>query len=394
MRRNDIDVNLKCGPSEEEFPPLVIAILMNPDVRPLQMLLQRYDIDDNLKDRMGNPLLNLALRLNHPESIRSLLERHDIDINLQDCDGLTPLAFLVKHMGGNNKQLMVEMLVARNADIHIKDKRGWTPMAYAAACYQMDIPTLRFLLECGADPNTKNNQGTTPLSRTFYFFIIWYHRISGTSVQPMEPMALELMMLLLEQEQTIVDTTTLMRITEEPMSTEDMNLIRLGWDDSKHRLSDECTISDDFTPWHAAIVRPQRPARAAHPASLADAAKDLEAVNVFLERDEIDNQSSKIPRSRIFSATEAVHALLKEILKEDVVLREKDQRNREGEIRLACWQIFKTMHLVMFTPAAKARISEDVDRPEGECDLCNCCYRSTAYKRSSTRESPSTRNWG
>ncbi len=63
----------------------------------------------------------------------------------------------------------LKMLVDNGANVNVKQWvpfgldafKGFTPLMYAAVCH--DKPSVLYLLEHGADPNTTNKQGYTPL---------------------------------------------------------------------------------------------------------------------------------------------------------------------------------------------------------------------------------------
>lgn len=52
-------------------------------------------------------------------------------------------------------------LIAEGADIEMKGRHGWTALTFAARCG--DIEIMRALLDKGADPDTRCDEGRTPL---------------------------------------------------------------------------------------------------------------------------------------------------------------------------------------------------------------------------------------
>ena len=54
----------------------------------------------------------------------------------------------------------VKQHLADGADVNTKDKYGWTPLRYAANGHKEIV---RLLIAKGADVNAKNNNGETPL---------------------------------------------------------------------------------------------------------------------------------------------------------------------------------------------------------------------------------------
>jgi ankyrin repeat protein len=56
----------------------------------------------------------------------------------------------------------VKELLKKGADPNTKDKKGRTPLHWAAP-YKGHVEVVKLLLEHGADPNIKNKYGRTPL---------------------------------------------------------------------------------------------------------------------------------------------------------------------------------------------------------------------------------------
>lgn len=59
---------------------------------------------------------------------------------------------------------MLKLLIARQADVEFQDFEGSTPLHYALRQSDNHIEAVRFLLGAGADPNSQNNYGYTPLN--------------------------------------------------------------------------------------------------------------------------------------------------------------------------------------------------------------------------------------
>jgi hypothetical protein len=80
-------------------------------------------------------------------------------INLLDREGYAPLGYAAR--AGCLE--VVKLLVEAGATIDISDGRGgWTPLLQAADQRHADV--VRYLLDHGANPNTKTRIGKTPLS--------------------------------------------------------------------------------------------------------------------------------------------------------------------------------------------------------------------------------------
>lgn len=76
-------------------------------------------------------------------------------------DGYTPLIWA---MGRDHKQTVkiAEFLINKGADINTKTDNGDTPLIVAVRNYRIEI--VETLINKGADVNSKNNEGDTPLS--------------------------------------------------------------------------------------------------------------------------------------------------------------------------------------------------------------------------------------
>ncbi|CCX10138.1 Similar to Ankyrin repeat domain-containing protein 50; acc. no. Q9ULJ7 [Pyronema omphalodes CBS 100304] len=91
--------------------------------------------------------------------LRRLLELTDYEVDCRDCDGLTALF----HAARKGHLKTVELLLERGAEVDSKDKNGRTPLSFAAKAYG-SFETVKLLLERGAEVDSKNKNGRTPLS--------------------------------------------------------------------------------------------------------------------------------------------------------------------------------------------------------------------------------------
>ena len=79
-------------------------------------------------------------------------------IDKTDFIGRTALHYAVDE----KKYWAVETLLKYDIDINGKDRKGWTPLHYATFPWKENKKILILLLENGADPTIKNNEGNTP----------------------------------------------------------------------------------------------------------------------------------------------------------------------------------------------------------------------------------------
>jgi len=81
------------------------------------------------------------------------------EVDSRDIAGFTPLHTCVTY-GNDVTMKMAEMLIFKGADVNAKSRFGTTPLM--ACIMNNDIPKISFLLDHGADPDVKDNDGVTP----------------------------------------------------------------------------------------------------------------------------------------------------------------------------------------------------------------------------------------
>jgi hypothetical protein len=80
-----------------------------------------------------------------------------------NSNGDTRLISTLKNWSQNPKPLAQLEHLIKESDIHMRDARGYTPLAIAARCGLRQA--VLFLLERGANPNTRSYQGTSVITR-------------------------------------------------------------------------------------------------------------------------------------------------------------------------------------------------------------------------------------
>ena len=118
--------------------------------------------DINARGTIGSTALDMAVEWRYNNTVNYLLT-HKADPNIADNGGMTPLHFIA--MSGS--AVMMENLLKHGAKVNATDILGSTALDDAAR--MSDSPTLDkkalLLLQHGADPNLRDNDGLTPLKR-------------------------------------------------------------------------------------------------------------------------------------------------------------------------------------------------------------------------------------
>lgn len=90
------------------------------------------------------------------EQTRQWVEAHPGEINNRDWCGSTPLHPAVYPL--DSLELVRWLVHEKGADVNIPDGHGFTCLHNAES-----LEVLEFLLDCGAGPAVRNDDGTTPL---------------------------------------------------------------------------------------------------------------------------------------------------------------------------------------------------------------------------------------
>lgn len=148
------DVN---GPTCGKYDKVTVLMqaTQSPNPEVLQTVMKLHP-DLNATDIVGrtalNYLLQSARRNRPPEKMVGLLLAAGVDVNMGDAQGQTPLYFACE----NGHSGAVAQLVRAGANLNAKTQNGLTALM---ACY--DIPSLRVIVQVGADLTLRDNFGQT-----------------------------------------------------------------------------------------------------------------------------------------------------------------------------------------------------------------------------------------
>ena len=124
-------------------------------------LLLDYGANCSARDKSGNTALHFAVSNGHFEATRMLLER-GADVNSQNDKGLTPLQRASRGMWKGYLDI-IRLLLDHGAKLTARDNSGNTALHFAVS--GGPPRTAHMLLERGADVNSQNNKGLTPLQQ-------------------------------------------------------------------------------------------------------------------------------------------------------------------------------------------------------------------------------------
>ena len=138
----------------------------------IAQLLLEHGANANDKDKDYTTPLHLAMEMGFYDAVQILLE-HDAEPSVANKDGITPLHLVFepryyhnyRHHSPENNEVVAasfaRLLLDHGADVNAMDKDHTTPLLLAVQWKMYDIT--RNFVSRGAEPNVKNDRGTTPL---------------------------------------------------------------------------------------------------------------------------------------------------------------------------------------------------------------------------------------
>ncbi|XP_076349043.1 uncharacterized protein LOC143246344 isoform X2 [Tachypleus tridentatus] len=149
-----LDPNFHC-PESGESPLMLATALPQPAAMIMELVNGGAHLDFRMKD--GRTALHRAVERDNYEALKNLLDL-GASPNYKDNRGLTALYFSVLY--GRNAKL-TEILLRDHANFGIADHQGWQEVHQA--CKHGLVQHLEHLLFYGADINSRNASGNTPL---------------------------------------------------------------------------------------------------------------------------------------------------------------------------------------------------------------------------------------
>ncbi len=127
----------------------------------VELFIAADNLNIDSKDDIGRTPLSYAAEGGRISAMRLLVDSGKVDVNSQDKSGRTPLSYLA--FSDKGKLAVTHLLAFSGFNIEAKDNIGRTPISHAACNDHAD--TVELLLEFGADRDSKDDSGQTPLLR-------------------------------------------------------------------------------------------------------------------------------------------------------------------------------------------------------------------------------------
>jgi len=131
----------------------IVKLLLDAGAKVNARALSVSGVQANVLD--GITALSSAASSENAAVVRMLLE-HGADFHAQTSNGATVMLYA-------STDEIVQIFLDRGLDINAHDKHGYTLLIRSAEWEGVHRPSVAFLLEHGADPNAKTDDGTTAL---------------------------------------------------------------------------------------------------------------------------------------------------------------------------------------------------------------------------------------
>ena len=135
------------------------------DLPAVRWILQQPGVDVNAVIVLGDnnmTALHLATSLGHVAIVRVLLQENDAAVDVMNSQGLTPLLFICCLPNEDHCLPIIQALLEAGADPNTADIRGNTPL-FIALSFKAKISIIEALLNGGANPAVGDGDNYTPL---------------------------------------------------------------------------------------------------------------------------------------------------------------------------------------------------------------------------------------
>jgi len=124
--------------------------------------LLKAKADPNLKTKDGKSILTMAVESGKPEIVKALIDA-GVDVKAVSPDGDSP-ALSAAQAGSDSSLQIIKLLGDAKAELNASNA-AYTPLYYAVQQGNKDL--VQALLDAGADPNGKTQDGHAPIFEAF-----------------------------------------------------------------------------------------------------------------------------------------------------------------------------------------------------------------------------------
>jgi ankyrin repeat protein len=170
--KSGADINSK---NKLKQTPLLAIILCKdksvPEAAAIAKFLLEHNANPNVVDKNGQTPLDSAITTDQDE-IALMLIQAGADFNVINTNGELPMVLAVR----KGSKTILDALISKKADVNVANATGCTPLMEAVACCNnhdfvdpFRLNLLKFLLQCGANVNTRTRCGNTALKIALFY---------------------------------------------------------------------------------------------------------------------------------------------------------------------------------------------------------------------------------
>ena len=143
-----------------DYEPDIFKACKKGNLSSVRYLIERSKVQKNIKNKNGNQLIHNAAFYGHLDIVKYLIEEQDIDINCKGNNEYAPL-----HCAAVSGRLdVLEYLISKGADLNSRDHNGNTPLHSATLMKNLknQYEIVESLVKHGADKYLTNNEDQKP----------------------------------------------------------------------------------------------------------------------------------------------------------------------------------------------------------------------------------------